>query len=71
MRGRALAASRSALTRPPQIWSGISLRATRFDDDAGGDDGDDDDDGDYSFSDTCLIDNLFSKGLDDGVREGL
>ena len=39
----------------------------------GYDDGDDDDDdgGDYSFSDTCLIDNLFSKGLDDGVREGL
>ena len=43
MRGRALVASRSALTRPAQIWSGISLRATRFDDDAGGDDGDDDD----------------------------
>ena len=85
MRGRALASSRNALTRPPQTWSGVSLRATRFDDDAGGDDGDDDDGGgggggdddggydlhDYSFSDTCLINNLFSKGLDDGVRESL
>ena len=60
MRGRALASSRNAPTRPPQIWSGVSLRATRFDDHAGGDDGDDDDGGgggDYSFSDTCLIDN--------------
>ena len=37
MRGRALAASRSALTRPPQTWSGTSLRATRFDDDYGDD----------------------------------
>ena len=85
MRGRALASSRNAPTRAPQIWSGVSLRATRFDDHGGGDDGDDDGDGgvgggdddggydlhDYSFSDTCLIDNLFSKGLDDGVREGL
>ena len=45
MRGRALAASRSALTRPPQTSSGLSLRATRFDNDAGGDDGDGGDDG--------------------------
>ena len=76
MRGRALAASRSAPTRPPQTWSGVLLRATRFDDDAGGGSGGgggggDGDLHDYSFSDTCLMNNHFCKGLDGGVREGL